>query len=413
MTPLKSLFGCTALLVSLPTMGQTNLPASAHHIYAGNTHSHTVYTWSHGVQWDKVKAREGEPAQAGLQVSPDGVSHPPASKVLKPAWQKLQGPPSAHYALAKSNGFDFYATTDHSQEAAFHPTSPTNTAWLAAKREAAEATDSHFIALAGYEHSENNGPGGKGHINVFNSADYLNALERGIDLPYFYKWLKTAQPNGEGPVVASFNHPGPRQYDDWTGCDPEVADVITMLEVLNSDKFKEPHYQAFVNALDKGWKVAPVAGLDNHGLEGIKRLSSRTFVLATNPTKAAILDAMKHRRVYASLDKNIQCRYAVNGAIMGSTLNRPQVFNFDISISDPDTNTPKDQITKIDIVKDGGAVVKTLNPAPSFDVKWNPVINDATNRYFFVRVWSAGGGDAAGVDAAKPVAWLAPVWTGR
>ena len=32
------------------------------------------------------------------------------TKVLKPDWQKHQGPPAAHYALAKAKGFDFYVT---------------------------------------------------------------------------------------------------------------------------------------------------------------------------------------------------------------------------------------------------------------------------------------------------------------
>ena len=80
---------------------------------------------------------------------------------------------------------------------------------MAAKREAAEATDRDFVAIAGYEHSENNGPNGTGHINVINSSEYLNALAPGVDLPYLYKWLKTVPPNGDGPVVASFNHPAP------------------------------------------------------------------------------------------------------------------------------------------------------------------------------------------------------------
>jgi hypothetical protein len=140
---------------------------------------------------------------------------------------------------------------------------------------------------------------------------------------------------------------------------------------------------------------------------------SRTFVLATNLTKVAVLDAMKHRRTYASLDHNIQCRYRVNGAIMGSTLERPGVFQFDIAISDPDTGKPQDKITRIDIVKAGGAVVETFKPTPAWSVRWSPTISDSTNRYFFVRVWNVGGGDAPGADPAKPVAWLAPVWTGR
>jgi hypothetical protein len=98
---------------------------------------------------------------------------------------------------------------------------------------------------------------------------------------------------------------------------------------------------------------------------------------------------------------------------MGSTLDHPDGFNFDIAISDPDTGQPKDKITKIDIVKDGGAVAQVYKPMPAYSVRWRPTISDATNKFFFVRVWNAGGGDAAGASSADPVAWLAPVWTGR
>ena len=209
--------------------------------------------------------------------------------MLKPDWKKYQGPPAAHYALAKSKGYDFYVTTDHSQEVPFQPPSRTNATWVAAQREAAEATDGDFVAIAGYEHSENNGPNGTGHLNVINSSEYLNALAPGVDLPCLYKWLKTVPPNGEGPVVASFNHPGARGYNNWAYCDPQVADILTLLEVINSNN--KIHYEAFVNALDKGWKVSPVCGNDNHGFWAIAHHTSRTFVLATARTKAAILDA--------------------------------------------------------------------------------------------------------------------------
>ena len=306
------------LAADLVAAEQVNAPSSAYHIYAGSTHAHTVYTWSHGEQFVSAKEQKGgEKKESGIYVTADGIQYPNTNNVIRPDWKKHQGPPSAHYALAKTNGYDFYVTTDHSQDAAFHPTSPTNTAWMAAKREAAEAMDENFVALSGYEHSENNGPGGVGHLNVINSAEYLNALAPGIDLPAFYQWLKTARADGDGPVVASFNHPGPHQYNDWDYRDPQITDIITMLEVINSNN--KIHYAAFVSALDKGWKVSPVCGNDNHGFWGIARDTSRTFVLATSRTKAAILDAMKHHRTYASLDKNVQCTYAVNGAIMGST----------------------------------------------------------------------------------------------
>jgi len=99
---------------------------------------------------------------------------------------------------------------------------------------------------------------------------------------------------------------------------------------------------------------------------------------------------------------------------MGSTLNRPDKFQFDISIIDPDTNEPKDKITEIDIIKDGGAVAATFTPnPPAHSVRWQPTIEDASSKYFFIRVYNAGGGDAANGNPEKPIAWLAPVWTGR
>jgi hypothetical protein len=422
MAAMRKLFPI-AVLTAIPFAGQVNAPAPEYHIYAGSTHAHTAYTWSHGEQWAKsdcagIQVYAPNPAFPGISTWSDGyvksktgcagifvidsLQYPSPGMTLKPNWTEVQGLPSKHFELAKKNGYDFYATTDHSQESGFQA----STAWADTKKQAAAASGSEFQALAGFEYSENDGPGGVGHINVFNTAGMLNALTPGIDLPYFYKWLKTAPANGDGPVVASFNHPGADQYNNWDYRDPQVTDIITMLEVINSNN--KIHYDAFVHALDKGWKVSPVCGNDNHGLTGIAKNTSRTFVLAKEKTKAAILDAMKNRRTYASLAKNLQCRYTVNRAIMGSTLDRPNTFQFQIAASDT-----KDRITQLDIVKDGGAVVQTFTPPPGNSIVWNPEITDSSSKYFFVRVWTASGGDAPGADPAKPVAWLAPVWTGR
>lgn len=399
-----SLITVVSLATTSVAYAQTDL-LSQYHIYSGNTHAHTIFSMSHGAQWKHIPGHKHY-----MYVDSEGVSHT-RNTVLKPDWHKYQGLPSDHYALAKENGYDFYITTDHAQEAGFHPTSPISAAWLATNEEATEATDKNFVAIRGYENSENNGPGGKGHLNVINSATYLNPLEPGIDLQYLYKWLDTVSSNGEGPVVASFNHPGVHQYNDWAYRDPKVTDVITMLEVINSGW--HIHYKGFINALDAGWKVSPVCGNDNHNFWGITNQKSRTFVLARAKTKVAILEAMKNRRTYASLEQNIQCKYSVNGKIMGSTLDRPGTFRFDIRISDPDTHDPEDKITKIDIVKDNGVVVKSFTPDPAYSISWKPVIQDTNNKYLFIRVWNAGGGDAKNPHADKPVAWLAPVWTGR
>lgn len=422
-------FGVMAWATVAPAQKQA---APAYHIYTGNTHSHTQYTWSHGEQWTKsdcagilvYAAKPDQPFVSlwddgyvksktcpGIYVI-DGLQYPAPGMRLRENWQEVQGPPSKDYEVARAKGMDFEVTTDHSQEAVFWPEGGKSAAWQTTLKQANAATDAQFVAIPGFEFSENDGPGGTGHINVINSAEMLNALAPGVDLPKFYKWVSAAKPAGPGPVVAVFNHPGEKQYDDWAGYSLAANRVLTMLEIINSNK--NIHYQGFVRALDKGWKLSPVSGLDNHGLTGLEKGSSRTFVLATSRTRAAILEAMQQRRTYASLDSNIQCRYTANGRIMGSVLAPAKSYRFAIHISDPDTQKPADKITKIDIVTDHGEVVQTYTPdTPAYTADWSPVIEDAHSHYFFVRVWNAGGGDAPGADASKPVAWLAPVWTGR
>jgi hypothetical protein len=397
------------LIYAAPVFSQTQ--AKVYNIYAGNTHAHTSYTASHGSHLGKV-----EGATKFMDIDSNGVQRA-INSPLKPNPEKYQGLPSVHFNLAKAHGYDFFITTDHSQEAGFYPTSPANPQWIAAHDQAKKATDKNFVALTGYEHSENNGPGtAKGHYNVINSAAYQNALEKGVDVKAFYKWLGTAKGyDNEGPVVATFNHPGANQYDSFAFRDEKVTDVITMMELINSNK--NIHYAAFLAALNLGWKISPVAGNDNHGIEPISKHTSRTFVLAESKSKLDILNAMKNRRTYAALDQNIQCRYSVNGQIMGSTLNSPSEFKFDIQISDPDTGNPRDMITKIELLKDNGVVVDTFEGTPAHSVKWNPVIKDSVSKYFFIRVYNAGGSDSESAnvkpDPAKPIAWLAPVWTGK
>ncbi|WP_346239288.1 hypothetical protein ABDK00_006210 [Niabella insulamsoli] len=390
---------------------QGNLPFQEFNIYTGSTHAHTILTMSHGEHLQR------EPDAKKFMLVDSNHLNRPSNMQMKKDWQAVQGLPSMHYEAAKKNRYDFYVCTDHSQEECFFPNEPFNTAWIVSHKQAELASTNGFVGLVGYEHSENDGPGGKGHINVINTVGYLNALEPGVDIKKLYAWLKQAAPYVDGPVVASFNHPSPTQYDSFSGRDEAITDIITMLEVINSNK--NIHYEGFLAALDKGWKVAPVCGNDNHGLSAIGKHKSRTFVLAKNNTQKEILEAMKNRRTYASLEENIQCRYSVNDQIMGSTLGSKPKFHFNIHITDPDINVAADKITRIDIVANGGKTVASYEvPVPAHEVHWQPEIKNEGYAYFFVRVWNAGGGDLepavgkASPNASQPIAWLAPVWIG-
>ena len=73
---------------------------------------------------DKIEVLNHATGEKLIEVDENGAQHPAKTQVLKPDWQKVQGPPAVHFALAKSLGYDFYITTDHSQEAAFQPPGP-------------------------------------------------------------------------------------------------------------------------------------------------------------------------------------------------------------------------------------------------------------------------------------------------
>jgi len=123
--------------------------------------------------------------------------------------------PADHFRLAKGAGYDFYSVTDHAL-ARLKGYTPEN--WETTKREANEATDSSFVAIAGFEFSENDGPGGKGHLNAVNAAATLDATGSSVSVPTFYDWMVNAAKTRA--VVACFNHAGEAQYDSFAGLTP-------------------------------------------------------------------------------------------------------------------------------------------------------------------------------------------------
>lgn len=230
-----------------------------------------------------------------------------------------------HFRLAKANGYDFYCVTDHSQYESYTPQ-----AWEHIKAAADAATDASFVAIRGYEHSENNGPGAKGHQNVYNSSDYLNALAEGIDMPYFHNWLADAANAG---AVVSMNHPGKEQYGGFACYNEQARPHIRLIELINGT---DDYHESFLAALAKGWKVSPVAGCDNHATKPIAAWQPRTGVAAKKLTRESLLEAMAAGRTYATYDKNLRLLYYVNNHVMGSEIRTSaDELTFEIEASDP------------------------------------------------------------------------------
>lgn len=402
---LSYLFG----LVSLVSFSQTeDIPFKRLKTLAGNTHAHTILTYSHG---NHLQKKEGFAKGDKILFIDSLYVSRPQNTILKEDWQLFQGLPEKHYEEAKNAGLDFYCVTDHSQEEAFSPTYENNTAWTVAQKQAEIASDENFTAFMGVEHSENNSDNGRGHFNVIGPSSYINAIKPGIDIPYFYNWLKQHPKNEKtgNPVVVTFNHPAKDQYNDWAYRDDGITDIITLLEVING---KKSHYPGFWGALEKGWKVSPVAGFDNHNYTTIKEFDSRTFVLVENNTPKDILEAMRKRRTYASFDRNLECRYSVNDSLMGATIPKARRYDLEVYVNDPDTTDLPDRIVKIDIVGSGNKILKSYRPKnPRHEVFWEVSLKrDEVENYFFVRVWDDRSEAADSSEPSEPVAWLAPVW---
>ncbi|WP_147676728.1 CehA/McbA family metallohydrolase domain-containing protein [Algibacter pacificus] len=376
-------------------------------ILNGSTHSHSILSYSHG---DHLEHNDDFVKGSRILYIDSLFVSRPKNTHLKKDWDSFQGLPEKHYEEAKNAEFDFYCVTDHSQEEAFFPNSINNTAWAIAKKQAEMASNNNFSAFMGVEHSENDSENGRGHYNVIGSSSYINAIRPGVDIPFFYKWLKENPINLKtgNPVVVMFNHPKKEQYNNWAYRDDKITEIISLLEIRNNQKSRGG---GFISALDKGWRVSPVASIDNHNYTDIAIVQSRAFVLAERNTPKDILIAMRKRRTYASFDKNLECRYSVNDSVMGSVIPQKNTYDLKIYVNDPDTNEESDKISKIDIVTKKGKIIKSIKSKKRKHKNyWNISLkNNDIDEYFFIQVWDNSIPENT-KKGPVPVAWLAPVW---
>lgn len=411
-------------------------PLSYFNIYRGNSHAHTIFTWTHGEHREKGISKLDEPTEFHPNYKvPTGMDWRDHTSInLDPtAYTNRQGLPENHFDLAIANGYDFYAITDHTQEPPLQPVSADNWAWQATLK-AAEKYNSKpgFVAIAGFEYSRNsNANGGSGHINVLNVSEYVNAdhgqrgpvpawPEANWTVPQFYKWVKTAKPhNPKANVVVGFNHPSLDQYDDWAYIDEELRELISTFEIHTN--YKQNRWKAYCRALNKGWKLSPIGVHDNHGFHQIlkKELPPPTFVLAPELTLEAITHAMRQRRTFVSFNEGVELRYAVNGFIMGSTLQKPDTFNFHIELKTP-SSKPEEGIRRIQVLRNdpnGGddmvIAAESIYDGSQSEIIWKPVIKDTSAKYFVLLIHHANDMVKNGNFKANGSTISAPVWTGR
>jgi predicted metal-dependent phosphoesterase TrpH len=265
------------------------------------------------------------------------------------------GTPEEAFSQARDDGHaDFLAITDHSS---FFD----DQVWKLIADTAEKYTTTSFTALRGFELTES-----WAHMNIYNTDWYLKyaSVEKAYDTLAKCK-----------DAIAQWNHPGNFTYENspLSRYSPAIDSVINLLEIYNGKRrwyFNE--YQA---ALDKGWHVGPSANSDNHSAGWITGYEYRTAVLASSVEKDSLYDALRNRRTYATMDKNLKIYYTINGHIMGSVIPDSSVLMFRVVISDPDTADWFEKILKVELVSNYGHIVADTIPY-AHKVVWEHDLDD-------------------------------------
>ncbi|RSK28703.1 hypothetical protein EJF36_18515 [Bacillus sp. HMF5848] len=296
-----------------------------------------------------------------------------------------KGTPADAYQMSYEQGLDYMVVTDHSnwldgddyisERKEF--VEKVGSEWEQTKQMAAAFNAAHageFLALRGFEMTSSNW----GHINVWNSNDYVEAKKTVTELNDFYNWLTT-----EENVVAAFNHPNwPSDSFNDLSYVPEIDHLMAMIEVGNG----APPYsyaraeEHFFKAMDNGWHVGAINGQDNHSTNwGVP--DNLTAVVAEELTTESFLEALKNRRVYSTEARDTELKVKANGFWMGSTLDIEDGsdINFEISVKDLDN-----PIDEIQIITNGGNIVKSVKVGELTSYDWNPTITDGEGANWYV-----------------------------
>jgi len=179
-----------------------------------------------------------------------------------------------------------------------------------------------------------------GHINIFNSDELLGWETNANGAPF----ADTATPRSDYPAlytlmrqrgwVGQFNHPAPSGQFQVGGVPLAYTEdggaAMVLCEVMNTSAFSnnvtetETRRSSFEGAcnrlLEAGYRLAFSTNQDNHCANWGASYGNRTGVLLPTGValnRASLVDALRARRVFATMDKASQLVLTANGHVMG------------------------------------------------------------------------------------------------
>ena len=332
--------------------------------------------------------------------------------------------PDAAFPYAKNVGLDFFANTDHNHY--FDGSSSTNTSgsataararYQAGLAVAANNSSASFLALYGMEWGVINGGG---HLNIFNSNELFsweynssNELfgDRFIAKNDYASLYAVMRAQG---LVGQFNHADPTGQFIINGVDLAYSadgdEVMVMAEVMNTSAFssnttetetsRSSYEDAYQVMLERGYHVAPATNQDNHCANWGASYTNRTAVLiptGTALTKASMVDALRARRVFATMDKNSQLIFSANGHIMGERFDNSGALSLNVGFANPNGRTVAvTQIYEGVPGRNGTVSLAASTPTATF----TPANG---KHYYYAKVTQDDG----------KILWSAPIWVNQ
>jgi hypothetical protein len=230
------------------------------------------------------------------------------------------GTPEYAYSYAKCvAGLDFFGLSDHDGYR-------TDANWRFVMDVAnLYNVDSVFATFWGFEWTSS---ATYGHVTVVNTDDFTTSSSPGTQtFQQLCSWLSVRN------CFAIFNHPGDYAFNtEFDHFLSPVCEKFVGMELWNkTTPFLKYYYNDgyithdnnksfFDEALTHGWKIGAAGGFDDHNATWGTAVDFRVAALAINLTRQDIFNAMKARRFYSTLDKNIALSFTMEGQEMGSTV---------------------------------------------------------------------------------------------
>jgi hypothetical protein len=301
------------------------------------------------------------------------------------------GSPEYAYGYARCSAeLDFFSLSDHDYNL-------NDEKWRII-REVADSfnVDSAFATFWGFEWTDNIT---YGHLTVINTDDVAHSDNQPFQ--QFLSWLS------ERNCFAIFNHPGngggsiTTEFDHFAG---PVCDKIVGVELWNKKQDFSLYYYNdgyfpydsskgfYDEALSRGWKIGAAGGFDDHGGTWGTAADYRLAVLAKSLTRQDIFDAMKARRFYSTLDKNIALSFNFAGQEMGSTVSGRGVLPFtpmEIRALDGDNEI----FTNVVLFDKNHEKRRTWHPNGA-TVEITDTLTVASGDYFYVKITQKDGDEA-------------------